>query len=148
MATIDEELKTRFTSDKHRFIANIIFTSNWYRRNFDEVLKPFNISQQQFNVLRILRGKGDWESMNNIKKVMVDKHPNATRLSDKLLDKGLVERHRCDSDRRVVFLKITEEGMQLLKKLDECDSFLYKHFDNVSEEEAKLVCQVLDKFRD
>lgn len=150
MAKIDDILKTKFQNDKHRFIANLIHTSNTFQNLFVTFLKPFDLSPQQFNILRILRGANDWVTMNKIKELMIDKAPNATRLSDKLLDKGLIERKRGDEDRRAVYLNITEKGLELLKDIDENDVGEHEHinyFKRISEEDARYFSDVLDKMR-
>ena len=76
---------------------------------------------------------------------MVQKSPNSTRLMDKLCDKKLIERVRCENDRRVVYVRINEKGLNLLNKIkmDEFDSYM----DNISEKEAKLLNELLDKIR-
>lgn len=148
MKTIDEILKTRFENDKHRFIANLIYTSNCFQNSFIDFLKPYDLSPQQFNILRILRGAKAWVTMNKIKDLMVDKAPNATRLSDKLLDKGLIERKRGEEDRRAVYLNITPKGLDLLKDIDEDNTGEQIHyFNRITEEEARQFCKILDKFR-
>ena len=148
MAKIDQEIKTRFENNKHRFVTNLIFTANWFQSNFASFIKPFGISTQQFNVLRILRGAQNWVNMNDIKQLMIDKTPNTTRLSDKLLDKGYVERRRCDHDRRVVFLKITDRGLDLLSDIDKTDAlYFHESMDRISEEEAILFSDLLDNLR-
>ncbi len=148
MAGIDEEIKTNFKDNKHRMIANIVFTANWIQGRFIEFLKPYGISPQQFNILRILRGaKEDWVAMNTIKGLMVDRAPNATRLSDKLLEKGLVERRRCDTDRRVVFLAITKEGMDLLSDIDKNDAMKEDYLKHITQEEAQRISDIIDGMR-
>ena len=148
MATIDEEIKTRFEHDKHRFIANLIFTSTWFRNQFDEFLKPYQLSQQQFNVLRILRGANDWVTMNDIKRLMIDKFPNTTRMSDKMIEKGLIERRRSEKDRRIVYLSITKKGLDLLKEIDESKNLKHMAFmDRITDEEAVMMCEILDRMR-
>lgn len=148
MKTIDEEIKTKFRNNRHRFIANLVFTSNCFQNLVVDFLKPYDISPQQYNILSILRGAGTWVTMNSIKEVMVDKSPNTTRLSDKLLDKGLVERKRSETDRRVVYLSITNKGKELLKKLDEDDSGCHlEYFNRISEEDAIHFSNLLDRLR-
>ncbi|NLR89827.1 MULTISPECIES: MarR family winged helix-turn-helix transcriptional regulator [Flammeovirga] len=149
MKTIDEIIKTKFKDDRHRFIANMMYTSNWLQNSFVDFLKPYALSPQQFNILRILRGaKEKWVTMNDIKELMIEKAPNATRLSDKLLDKGLVDRKRADHDRRVVYLSITPAGLDLLAEIDKEESHLDKsNFDNITEEEAKICSHIIDKLR-
>ena len=149
MPSIDDEMKTKFGDEKHRFLSNIVFTGNWIQNQFEGFIKPFGISPQQFNILRILRGAKGWLSMNEVKDRMVEKSPNATRLCDKLLEKGLLERERCEADRRMVHLKISQKGLDLLQKIDDIDEDTYAGFkENVSDEEARLVSQILDKLRE
>ncbi len=147
MAKIDQEVKTKFQNNKHRFITNLIFTSNWFRNLVIEYLKPYGISFQQFNILRILRGAKDWVTMNDIKELMVEKSPNATRLADKLIDKGFVERQRSDADRRVVYLAITEKGTKLLETIDNNPGDYMEFMTRITEKEAKQVSDILDKMR-
>lgn len=149
MPKVDQELNVKFAHDKHRFMTNLIYTSNWLQNINVNYLKPFGISPQQYNVLRILRGKNDWMNMHDVKVLMIDKTPNTTRLSDKLLEKKLISRERCNSDRRVVYLKITNQGLQLLMEIDIIESqdpfdILHKFTD----EEAKQFSELLDRLRD
>lgn len=135
-------------NDKHRFIANLVYTSNTFQANYDRFFKQFGISSQQYNVLRILKGAGDWVNMNDVKKLMIDKTPNTTRLSDKLLSKEYINRKRSESDRRVVFLEITSKGSQLLKEIDEADnSEQMMYLTRISDEEAQIMSNILDKMR-
>jgi len=108
-------------------------------------LKPFNISEQQYNILRILRGAKEAITVNAVKDRMVQKSPNSTRLMDKLCDKGFIERVRCENDRRVVYVKINDDGLALLNKINmnEFDSCLNK----ISEKDAKQLNDILDKLR-
>lgn len=148
MASIDEEMGTKFGDEKHRLLSNIVFTGIWIKNQFEEFIKPFGVSPQQFNILRILRGAKGWLSMHEVKDRMVEKSPNATRLCDKLLEKELLERERCHEDRRIVQLKISEKGLRLLQEIDEVDELTYVAFkENVNDEEARLVSQILDKLR-
>ena len=148
MGNIDQDIKTKFQNDKHRFITNVIYTSNWVQAIAGDFLKPYGISSQQFNILRILRGAKDWVAMNTIKDLMIEKAPNATRLSDKLLNKDLINRKRCDTDRRVVFLEISDKGLALLKAVDEeTNGEHMKFLDNITDEEAKMISTILDRMR-
>lgn len=148
MATIDEEIKSKFMNDKHRFTANLMFTSSWIRNSFASYFKAYGISSPQFNILRILKGANDWVTMNHVKSVMVEKSPNTTRLADKLIDKELIERKRSESDRRVVYVKITTKGLNLLKEIDDTNTGEQTKFlDRISEEEARQMSEILDKLR-
>lgn len=150
MASIDEVLKTnKFTDDRHRLMANIIYTANWLQANFNEFVKPFGLSSQQYNILRILRGKGDWMTMSDIKSVMVERAPNATRLSDKLLDKGLIERRRSAKDRRIVHLHISKSGLKLLQEIDEVKGDGFQELiEGINPKKAKKFSKFLDELRD
>ena len=148
MATIDQEVQTNFMNDKHRAVTNTMFTSAWIRNLFTEFLKPYNLSSPQFNILRILRGAKDWMVMSEVKHRMVEKAPNATRLADKLLDKGFIERRRSDTDRRVVYVRITKKGLNLLKELDEVNEGPQVDFiDRISLKDARELNRILDKMR-
>ena len=147
MSDLDDAVKTNFENEKYRFVTNLIFTSNWIRNGFSDFLIPFDLSSQQFNILRILRGAGDWVSMNEIKKLMIDKSPHTTRMTNKLLEKELVERKRSDKDRRVVFVSITKKGLALLAKIDIESKEIMKFTENFSLEEAKQMNAILDKLR-
>lgn len=148
MAKIDSEVKTKFANEQHRFVTNLVYTSGWIKNIFTEDLKPFGISSQQFNILRILRGADGWVAMNDVKDLMIDKAPNATRLADKMLSKNLIERKRSNKDRRVVYVRIKNEGLNLLKEIDKKDSEIQVALkERITEEEAKLMSQILDRFR-
>jgi len=148
LTKIDDIVKTKFKSDKHRFITNIIYTSNCFQNMVSDYLKPYDLSIQQLNILRILKGAGDWVSMNDVKQLMIDKTPNTTRLVDKLLNKELVKRERCEEDRRLVFVSISEKGLELVNTIGDMEDAKHtKLFDNITEEEAKLCTDVIDKFR-
>ena len=147
MSDLDEQIKTNFQNDKHRFVTNMVFTSNWVKNNFSDFLAPFGESSQQFNILRILKGADDWVAMNDIKKLMIDKSPHTTRLTTKLLDKKLVERRRSEKDRRVVYISITADGISLLDKIDLGAAEQMNFLEKITEEEARTVSSILDKLR-
>lgn len=148
MTKIDEEVKTKFANERHRFITNVVYTSGWVTNLSTEALKPFGISNQQFNILRILRGASDWVAMTDVKGLMIEKSPNATRLADKMLNKNLIERKRSTSDRRVVYIRITKIGLDLLIAIDNTDNkIMAALMNNITEKEAKQVSSILDKLR-
>ena len=123
MATIDEEIKSSFESDHQRTLVNILFTANWLKNMHSDALKKYDITTQQYNILRILRGAKGWMAMNDVKGRMIEKSPNTTRLADKLIKSEYIERRRCDEDRRVVFVQMTKKGLDFLKKMDNDKSF-------------------------
>ena len=149
MASIDEIVKSKFPDNKHRLIGNLVFTAAWFKNLFTESLKPYDLSMQQFNILRILRGAKDWVAMNDVKNLMIEKSPNATRLADKMIAKGLIERKRSETDRRVVFINITKKGLDLLDVMDEDENTTRLEFlDKITEAEAAEVCRIFDKLRE
>lgn len=147
MAKIDQEVKTNFKDERHRCITSVIVTANWVNRKFTDYLAPYDLSSPQFNILRILRGAKDWVSMNDIKTLMVEKSPHTTRLVTKLMDKELVERRRSEKDRRVVYIGITDKGLNLLAEIDQQEENWVSFLNEITEEEAKTVTAILDKLR-
>lgn len=147
VASIDQELNTKFTSEQQRLFMNLMFTASWFANQTQKFLDPFHLSGQQFNILRILRGAGDWVSMNTIKQRMVDKAPHTTRLVQKLLDKGLVDRHRCETDRRVVHVLITPKGLDVLAQIDKASDQEQHFINKISPEDARTASDIIDQIR-
>jgi len=145
MGDISKDIKSKFANNKVKAMLNIIYTANWINSVHNEFFKPFGVSPQQFNILRILRGAGAPLKVQEIKARMLERAPNATRLMDKLCDKQLIQRLPCPGDRRVVHIEITESGLILLKAIeaDLKDDIL----DNLTEEEAATLSHLLDKIR-
>ena len=145
MGDLAKEINSKFPNEKVKALLNIKYTASWLDQIGNEILKPYKISEQQYNILRILRGAGKAITVNEVKERMIQKSPNATRLMDKLFDKQLIERTRCENDRRVVYIKITKNGDDLLEKIN------MKEFDDVlkvlTEQEAKTLNTLLDKIR-
>ncbi|HYM19422.1 MAG TPA: MarR family transcriptional regulator [Candidatus Kapabacteria bacterium] len=146
---IEEEIKQpKFRSEFHKLVINVSFTSNWLTRIGMQILKPYKLTTQQFNVLRILRGQYPKpSSINLITDRMIDKMSNASRLVDKLVAKGLVDRTVCPNDRRQVDVLITEKGSKLLTELDEKIGTWETHIEGLNEKEAKQLNILLDKMR-
>jgi len=117
---IEDLLKTSGQiSETKKLVLNLIVTANFLSEEMQEVLKPYGVSSQQFNVLRILRGqKGKPANLGTIQERMVSKMSNTTRLVDKLIEKGFCQRITCPSNRRKVEITITEAGQELLKEID------------------------------
>lgn len=149
MATIEEEIKSKFESEQHKAILNVMFTANWLKARHNALLAPFGLSVQQFNILRILRGaKGEKVNMHCVKERMIDRAPNATRLTDKLIAKGLVLRERCDEDKRVVYVRISNAGLELLEQVDGTTRLhMGRLYDGLSTEDAARMNTALDALR-
>ncbi|WP_066218791.1 MarR family winged helix-turn-helix transcriptional regulator [Formosa haliotis] len=145
MGDLSTDLTSRFKNNKVKALINILYTSNWITSLQNEFFKPFGISPQQYNILRILNGANQALKVQTIKDRMIDRAPNATRLMDKLCAKGLIVRIACPADRRVVHIEITKAGKKLLKAIAvDFDEDLLK---NLTETEAKQLSDLLDKIR-
>ena len=145
MGDISKDIKSKFVSSKVKALINIKYTSNWLSSKENEFFKPYAISPQQYNILRILRGAKDRVKVQIVKDRMIERAPNATRLMDKLCDKKLIERERCEHDRRVVYVKITESGLELLTTIDENKNLSF--LENLTNDEAEILSNLLDKIR-
>lgn len=138
----------RFKTEEEKLIINLTYTSGWLMYEQTRFLKPFGISPQQFNVLRILRGQGSVPaSVGLIQERMLDKMSNASRLVEKLKQKGLVERHECPKDRRQVDVTITDEGLKLLESMDRVQESMNDVCRNLNSEEKQELNALLDKLR-
>ncbi len=148
MASMEKEMNTKFPHDTHRAMSNIVFTGAWIKTQMESIIKPYGLTNPQFNILRILRGAKDWLNMHEVRNRMVEKSPNTTRLCDKLVQKGFILRERHDTDRRQVYLKISEKGLKYIAPLD--DPQVLKPMDflhNITNEEARELSRILDKLR-
>ncbi|WP_317041354.1 MarR family winged helix-turn-helix transcriptional regulator [Leeuwenhoekiella marinoflava] len=130
-------------------LINIQYTSRLLEEKFAALLKEFDLSTPQFNVLRILRGqKGKPASLACIQERMVDRSSNTTRLVDKLISKGLVERRICPANRRKVEIEITKPGLILLKELDPLTTKTNaESAANLTQDELLTLNNLLDKLR-
>lgn len=131
-----------------RTIIHLTLVQNKVNEAVNNVLKPFEVSLQQFNVLRILRGqRGHPANLSTLNERMVTKMSNTTRLVDKLLRKGYVDRAVCESNRRKVEIGITDLGKEVLSKMDRAVYGVEKQsVANFCEDELKLLNKLLDKF--
>lgn len=145
MGDISKDINSKFPNERVKALINIKYTANWLDTIGNAVLKPFKISVQQYNILRILKGANEAITVNTVKQRMIQKSPNSTRLMDKLCDKKFIERTRCEQDRRVVYVKITDIGLKLLSKIN-IDEF-NNQMNSITEKEAKLLNTILDKIR-
>ncbi|MCE7063680.1 MarR family winged helix-turn-helix transcriptional regulator [Dyadobacter sp. CY326] len=148
--SIETDIKQKkFRSVYQRLALNLVYTSNWLEYKQLEFFKEYDITSQQYNVLRILRGQQMTPiKVSDITERMLDKNSNTSRLVDKLLAKNLAKRSSCPNDRRAVDVVITEEGLQLLKELDPHVEEWENRFNVLTAEEAEQVSALLDKLRE
>lgn len=147
---IETIIKTNAELDiEKKVVLNIVYTHNLVSVKMNEVLKPYDLSGEQYNVLRVLRGqKGNPVNMCNIQERMVTKNSNTTRLIDKLLTKELVYREICPDNRRKMEVTITTKGLELLKELDiKVLDFEKSMATNLTFEELIQLNSLLEKYR-
>jgi len=148
---LEDAIKTeKVDNPSKRAIMNVYYTGYWISDQVNEQLKQFGISEQQYNVLRILRGKQNHtHNLCEIQERMMHKMSNATRLVEKLRLKGLVTRETCEDNRRMVEIDITEKGMKLLAAIDSKLAQFNCGFDNkLTKEEYIQLGDLLDKLRE
>jgi DNA-binding MarR family transcriptional regulator len=146
---ISEDLKqSKFTTPTSKAIVNIIYSGNWMMQQQQELLKPFGLTAQQYNVLRILRGQqNNPMTVLGITERMMDKMSNASRLVDKLLEKKLVLRRECPHDRRAVDVIILPAGLAILEEIDQVQLAWEKNFKDISTDKLDQINEILDEIR-
>ncbi len=147
---IEDVIKSTVPMDvSKKIILNVLYTQNVLTESFNEILKPYDISGEQYNVLRILRGqKGNPANMCVIQERMLAKTSNTTRLVDKLLLKELVTREVCPENRRKIEVLITQKGLDVLKELDPKVTQHEEAFSkNLNTDEIITLIELLEKYR-
>lgn len=146
---IEEAIKqSHFTSEHQKMVVNVIYTSNWLLSQNAKALKPFGLTTQQFNILRILKGQfPNPAPVSLLTERMLDKMSNASRLVDKLEEKKLVIRKTCLQDRRQVDVLLTKQGLDLLDKVNVVIKATSESQKELKEEECKILNELLDKLR-
>ena len=147
--TIEEAIKQeRFEDEFQKADINLFYTVNWMTHRFSSLIKEYDISQQQFNILRILRGqKGKPASLKLLTERMLDKMSNTSRLVEKMLTKGLLERKICPNNRRQVEITLTEKGLSLCNEVSDKVNIQRKENVKITSEEAAELNRILDKIR-
>ncbi|HEY1032632.1 MAG TPA: MarR family transcriptional regulator [Flavipsychrobacter sp.] len=150
MPTIEELLITKPIKDPYnRALLSIMYTGSWLVSRITKLLKPYDISEPQYNVLRILRGQqGKPINMFAVQSRMLQRMSNVSRLVDKLVEKGLVQRTQTKENRRMVDLTITEKGLALLTELDPViGDYMHNIARNLKKDEARTLSEWLDILR-
>jgi DNA-binding MarR family transcriptional regulator len=149
MMKIEEEIRQRTFKDAYqKAYINLVFTAGWLEQRQAQAFKPFGLTLPQYNVLRILRGQHPQPAtVNLLIERMLDKTSNASRIVDKLEAKELVTRQICPSNRRAVDIRITEAGLDLLRRMDDLTGPQTLGLDNLTSEEATQLSNLLDKIR-
>lgn len=145
---IDQDIQTKFRNEYHKASVNIIYTYNWMTERTKEIFASADITPQQFNILRILRGSlPNPLSTLQIRERMLDKMSDTSRIVDRLIAKGLVKKGTCKTDRRLVDVMITDKGKKVLEKLDLRQDEMDNVMANLSKKEAQTLSELLDKIR-
>jgi len=147
--SIDKDIQqTRFSSSKHKALINILYTYGWALERIKKILAEHDITHQQFNILRILRGSyPNPLSTLQIRERMLDKMSDTSRIVDRLILKGLVQKTTSIKDHRLVDVLISEKGQAILKEIDDGPDIVLEVMNNVSEEEMEKLSFLLDRVR-
>jgi len=147
---IEQEIKQKrpFRNSYHKAAVNLIFTNNWLCDKIKKRLKPYGLTLQQYNMLRILRGAAKPLSTSCIRERMVDKMSDTSRMVERLCQKEWVERNACCNDRRKVDVTISPKGLDLILEVESNDVQLEDDMSKLSEDEANQLSNLLDKLRD
>jgi DNA-binding MarR family transcriptional regulator len=146
---IDQDiLQSKFRNEHQKAIVNLLYTYNWVTERSKELFATEDVTPQQFNILRILRGSHPTPlSTLQIRERMLDKMSDTSRIVDRLIAKGLVKKGICRDDRRLVDVMITEKGKKLLERLDTRQDEIDNIIGNLSKKEASSLSELLDKIR-
>ncbi len=146
--SLEQEInQAKFRNEYQKAMINLIYTFNWMTEKTKKFHDQFDITSQQYNILRILRGAGVPLSTLQIRQRMLDKMSDTSRIVDRLLKKDLVLKVVCKDDRRLVDVSITPKGLHLLDTMDQYQEKLDEVFSNLTEEDAINLNNLLDKIR-
>lgn len=139
--------QTKFNNEHQKIMVNIIYTANWMNEQLKTFFDKADITQQQFNILRILRGAGEPISTLQIRQRMLDKMSDTSRIVDRLVVKGLVKKTTCPTDKRLVDVSITAKGKKVLEKIDASQNKMDAICNNLDDADAEIMNGLLDKMR-
>ena len=137
----------KFRNEHQKAIINLIYSFHWVTEQSKAILERADVTSQQFNILRILRGAGMPLSTLQIRQRMLDKMSDTSRIVDRLIVKGLVKKIVCKADKRLVDVSISDKGKKLLEKLDKYDNEMDAIAGSLTEADAKTMNKLLDKLR-
>jgi DNA-binding MarR family transcriptional regulator len=138
----------RFRNERQKAMINLTYTHNWMSERFKKFLDQFDLTSQQFNILRILRGAGTPLSTLQIRESMLDKMSDTSRIVDRLILKKLVKKTTCTHDKRLVDVVITDEGLEVLLSIDALNEEMDSLINGLTEQDAIELNKLLDKLRE
>ncbi|MFT3682157.1 MAG: MarR family transcriptional regulator [Ferruginibacter sp.] len=145
---IEKDINQRsFRSEYQKGVINIIYTHNWLKEKLQAIFDKEDLTSQQFNILRILRGSPAALSTLQIRERMLDKMSDTSRIVDRLIKKGLAKKVTSKTDKRLVDVTITDKGRKLLQKMDQSETDIESLLQQLSVNEAKTLNKLLDKVR-
>ena len=136
-----------FRNEFQKMGINLLFTANWLNEQIGKILSEEGVTQQQYNILRILRGSTTPLSTLKIRERMLDKMSDTSRIVDRLIAKELVVKNTCEKDKRLVDITLSPKGLSLVDQLDRYNDRIDALLKGINESEAKLINQILDKIR-
>ena len=139
---------SKFADEKHKATINVLYTAYWLRNNFSNAIKQEDITVEQYNVLRILKGKHPEQMcVKDIGSRIIEKSSNVPRIIDRLVIKKLAKRTPSKIDKRETLVSLTDKGMNLLAKANELLDGLTNEITGMDEQDAKLLNDLLEKMR-
>jgi DNA-binding MarR family transcriptional regulator len=136
-----------FRNEFQKMGINLLFTANWLNEHIGKILSDEGVTQQQYNILRILRGSATPLSTLKIRERMLDKMSDTSRIVDRLIAKELVVKNTCEKDKRLVDITLSPKGISLVDQLDQYNDRIDALLKGINESEAQLMNQILDKIR-
>ena len=136
-----------FRNEFQKMGINLLFTANWLNEQIGKMLSEEGVTQQQYNILRILRGSNTPLSTLKIRERMLDKMSDTSRIVDRLIAKELVVKNTCEKDKRLVDITLSPKGLDLVDQLDQFNDRIDALLKGINESEAKTMNQILDKIR-
>jgi DNA-binding MarR family transcriptional regulator len=136
-----------FRNEFQKMGINLLFTANWLNEQIGKILSEEGVTQQQYNILRILRGSATPLSTLKIRERMLDKMSDTSRIVDRLIAKELVVKNTCEKDKRLVDITLSPKGLDLVDQLDQFNDRIDALLKGINESEAATINQILDKIR-
>ena len=136
-----------FRNEFQKMGINLLFTANWLNEQIGKMLSEEGVTQQQYNILRILRGSATPLSTLKIRERMLDKMSDTSRIVDRLIAKELVVKNTCEKDKRLVDITLSPKGLDLVDQLDQFNERIDALLKGINESEAQMMNQILDKIR-
>lgn len=145
---IEQDIQqTSFRNEFQKMGINLLFTANWLNEQIGKMLSEEGVTQQQYNILRILRGSATPLSTLKIRERMLDKMSDTSRIVDRLIAKELVFKNTCEKDKRLVDITLSPKGLELVDQLDQFNDRIDALLKGINESEAATMNQILDKIR-